>query len=572
MKAANSNNEYVPQLIGWVVVALIGFLLGPVGLGATLLPALAVWYFGTANPALYVGAFGGVVLGLIVVLGGLAEGLAGIGYTLVNILPAVDQSAMALIELWWGSLAEPWTPILQGALGMIIGAVPCLIYSDRQLDKKARSKKKPPETPALAQRQRALSSQSGPAGRGRDVVLGTEWTTGNAVVLAEIEYRTPTLVMGASGAGKTTTEMNMIEAAIDRGDPVLMLDGKGDPSDAPKVIDYAKAKGRRTYLIMPDHEASASYTPFVGTDHTMMTDMVMGLREWSEDHYRVLLKRFLQLVFYVLVIIGKPIDLLSVSQHLQPSELMRAIRKHRKKFPEPDRLMNRVAQMSAHEKELVGLTGLVDPLIESSLAALFDTRSGRPVLNLRQAREEGAVVMVSLPPLRYEDAARSVGHLFISDLRATLTLSKKPWVIVLDELTSFSGPTVLNLVNQGRAYGARLVLGTQSFADLNRSVQSGGEAFADQILASVNSLVTHRLNSPNDAELAARITGTFLKEELTAQVVGQVETGVGSSRLTREFFVSPDDLKTSQTGEAYLVVKSSNRMVHLRARQSPIVK
>lgn len=116
-----------------------------------------------------------------------------------------------------------------------------------------------------------------------------------------------------------------------------------------------------------------------------------------------------------------------------------------------------------------------------------------------------------------------------------------------------------------------MVLSGQSFADLEASVSSGGTPFLSQVLASVNSLIVHQLNSPTDAEMAAQYAGTFQKVEITAQVVEREATGVGSARSTREFLVSPDDFKELGTAEAYLISKKSGRRLKIAGRMSKIV-
>ena len=77
-----------------------------------------------------------------------------------------------------------------------------------------------------------------------------------------------------------------------------------------------------------------------------------------------------------------------------------------------------------------------------------------------------------------------------------------------------------------------------------------GDALEQQILASVNGYLIHRLNSPADAESITLVSGTAPGVTYTAQTAAGVSTGMASARLTREFEVHPDVLKRLKVGEA----------------------
>lgn len=106
----------------------------------------------------------------------------------------------------------------------------------------------------------------------------------------------------------------------------------------------------------------------------------------------------------------------------------------------------------------------------------------------------------------------------------------------------------------------------QSFADLESVEGIDGKAFHNQILASINTVIVHRLNSPDDAELAAQIAGTYAKPKITAQTVGDKPTGAGSVRMTREFLVGPDLFKRLQRGQAIILSKFGKHVRIIKSR------
>ncbi|MBE0580513.1 MAG: TraM recognition domain-containing protein [Devosia sp.] len=279
----------------------------------------------------------------------------------------------------------------------------------------------------------------------------------------------------------------------------------------------------------------------------------------------------MQTVFKVALAIGEPVNLLSIQELMSVKAMVKAVRRHAKTIPNADSLLSEVVDQGNAENEgIEGLRALIRNLARSSAAHLFDVYGGAPVLQLDRARDEGAVAYFALPALTFPDLSKALGKLVINDARNTLSQRDGPWLIVLDEISTFVGQQVLNLVNQGRSYGARVVLSGQSFADLEVSVLTGGTSFLNQVLASVNTLIVHQLNSPTNAELASQYSGTFQKVEVTAQVVEGVATGVGSARSSREFVVSPDDFKELKMAESYLISKKYGTKTKISGRLSRI--
>lgn len=213
---------------------------------------------------------------------------------------------------------------------------------------------------------------------------------------------------------------------------------------------------------------------------------------------------------------GEPVNLLSIQELMSVNAMVKVVRRHAKTIPSVEVLLSEVLdQRKAEAAGIEALRALIRNLGRSSAAHLFDVNSGAPVLQLERAREEGAVAYFALPALTFPDLSKAIGKLVINDARNALSQREGPWLIVLDEISTFVGQQVLNLVNQGRSYGARVILSGQSFSDLEASVVAGGAPFLSQVLASVNTLVVHQLNSPADAELAAQYAGTFEKVEVT---------------------------------------------------------
>jgi type IV secretory pathway TraG/TraD family ATPase VirD4 len=301
-----------------------------------------------------------------------------------------------------------------------------------------------------------------------------------------------------------------------------------------------------------------AYDHFANKNITTQKDMIIQLRDWSEDHFKGIASAHAQTVFKAMAYAGVQPDLHTFSQSLSVKAMLGLAQRGAGRKGTYDNIKAEIVARRATEKNAIeSIASEVSSLTESSFGEMFDTHSarrlGRQILRLEEARERAAVVYCGLPALTFPDAASSFASLLTADLKASLPASRKQWLIVFDEFSVFANPTtVLNLVNMGRGFGASLVLATQTCADL---VASGSEPFLRQVFGSVNTFVVHEVTDPVDAELIAGLFSTTTSVEYTAQIVDHQRTGSASSRTVHEFNIHPEWIKRLGLGEVYVLNK-----------------
>lgn len=97
-------------------------------------------------------------------------------------------------------------------------------------------------------------------------------------------------LVGTTGSGKTTTLYHFICNALINRKPVVYIDGKGDLSNIRRFRDFA-----------PDAEiitmdGQTGYNPFSSGTPTELTDKIISMFDWSEEHYKLGAARFIQLL------------------------------------------------------------------------------------------------------------------------------------------------------------------------------------------------------------------------------------------------------------------------------------
>ncbi len=383
-----------------------------------------------------------------------------------------------------------------------------------------------------------------------------------------------TLVLGTTGSGKTVTVCNIVESAINRGIPLIYIDGKGDYDLASRVARYGQLRDKPVSIFAMKGD-SLSYNPLSTGGFTSKKDRIIELREWSEEHYKKLAEGYLQCVFKVMELCDIPCNLQSLSENLDLKKLKSLVRQHEANIPNAQKLMDELNNQDQASKSIESLVAEIRNFTSSEIGALFEVEDGKPVLTLEDVIANNGVAYFCLPALEFPAMSKTLGRLIVNDLKATMAQSlsnsnQKDVYVIFDEFSVFAGEQVLNVINMGRSAGIHAVLCTQSLSDIASGRKENADHFINQVVGNCNNFILHRQNSPEDAEKLAAMMGTRNTLEYTAQVSQVGPTHMGTVRRTRGFIAHPDDIKSLKTGEAFFFSKGGNKVTKMKARMSKI--
>jgi hypothetical protein len=103
-------------------------------------------------------------------------------------------------------------------------------------------------------------------------------------------------------------------------------------------------------------------------------------------------------------------------------------------------------------------------------------------------------------------------------------------------------------VEQARGFHTSLILAPQVVAGM------GDEQQAERIIGSVETVVCHRVNTP---ERIAALAGTRQRPEYSMHYDQEGPNGEGSVRVQHQFKVEPNTVRSLKPGEAYLISRGS---------------
>jgi hypothetical protein len=107
---------------------------------------------------------------------------------------------------------------------------------------------------------------------------------GHRFYLDPDELNKHTALVGTTGSGKTTTIFSFVRYAMMARQAIIVIDGKGDNALKKRVQAMALELNRPFSLFSTHDAASLGYNPLQIGNVTELTDKIMSLTDWSEDH------------------------------------------------------------------------------------------------------------------------------------------------------------------------------------------------------------------------------------------------------------------------------------------------
>jgi hypothetical protein len=211
-------------------------------------------------------------------------------------------------------------------------------------------------------------------------------------------------------------------------------------------------------------------------------------------------------------------------------------------------------------ENIAGLISDIDLWTKSEIGSILNDPAAGSILEWFNTSK---IIYVNLNTLAYEETSRRLGRFIIQDLKTSIqyvqSISKnnrKAISVYLDEFASIASSGFIELLNKARSANVRLTLAHQSLGDLT----SISNSFASQVMDNTNVKIIFRLDSPDTCEFFARLIGTRKSAKQTFQVnhsgiFGSNETGMGTTRATEEFIVSPNSFRKLGRGESFVITK-----------------
>jgi hypothetical protein len=343
--------------------------------------------------------------------------------------------------------------------------------------------------------------------RGGELILGQDQSArAVSIPFGGARGGTHTLVVGATGSGKTVTQTWIAVRAIEHGMGAIVVDPKGDRGLRGEVRRAAQAAGRAFVEWTPD--GGSVYNPYARGSETEIADKALAGERFTEPHYLRQAQRYLGHVVRALRKAELEVSLRSIVEHMDPTRLECLARS----LPEAEAGATHAYLDSLTGRQQSELTGVRDRLAilsESDVGPWLDPQtSGADRFDLLDVARARAVVYFSLESDSRPLLAQMLGAAIVQDLQTTVAALQTrplPTLLVIDEFSALATEHVVRLFGRARSAGFSMLLGTQELSDLR---VPGRERLLEQVMGNLSVLIAHRQVVPESAELIASLAGT----------------------------------------------------------------
>lgn len=366
-----------------------------------------------------------------------------------------------------------------------------------------------------------------------------------------------TLVVGATGSGKTVSQAWIAGRHIELGHAVICVDPKGDATLLRELVRATERAGRRVHRWAPS-SSDCVYNPYGRGSDIEIVDKLLTAETYTEPHYQRQAQRYLGWVVRAIRAAGATPDLAQIVALTQPAELERWGRQ----LPADDAapLHAYLDSLTSHQqRDLAGTRDRLAILVESELGRSMKPEAGDRDLDLAEVIARSEVAYFDLESDRWPLAAKMLAASIVQDLinlAAHHTKAPAPVLVLLDEFAALETEQVSSLFARGRSAGFSVLLGSQEWADL----EAAEPLLARRVLGNVETLIAHRQSDPESAEHVARVAGTDWTWNRTDQTIDGLrrpgERQMGTRARGNEFRIHPDQIKDLRTGQAAVVSRS----------------
>lgn len=344
------------------------------------------------------------------------------------------------------------------------------------------------------------------------------------------------LVCGATGSGKTETVLRLAWTLAKCSDaPVFYLDGKGDRETASRFCGLMSDAGRQARVF--PNEPFDGWRGQAHEIHGRLMEIIDYSSEGPAAWYRDIAKNVLRLVCEHPD--GPPRCSQTVLERMEIGGLR-----------------------NTHEgsSALSALTAEQVKQVRLRYEAFFGQTRG--MLNGDWAWEDTNAAYLLLDSLALREETSGLARFLFEDFAHYFTTRKDReqfCVLIVDEFSALAqGAGMAARIEQARGFHTGLVLAPQVVAGM------GDENEAARITGSVETVICHRVNTPEEI---AMLAGTRLRMEYSTHYGPQGSSGEGSARVQHQYKVDPNKVRGLSPGAAYII--SRGRAMRAQVLRAP---
>lgn len=406
------------------------------------------------------------------------------------------------------------------------------------------------------------------------VFLGKSKVDGKNVFLSSDKRSYHSLIVGASGYGKTSLLKVLSFHSFVHNNPCVIIEPKGDVSLQNEIIEMfnhlrGTNSGKKLKVFrFGDLKNSIKYNPLRYGNTTNLVETIMSSFDFSEQYYMNACRDFLGNSIQLLRDIGivvtfEKLSLIEKKDEKFLSEIKMIIKglESKSDVDECNILFDEID--SIDRKLLSGLRSQLGYYTKKEVKEQFNPSETDEQIDLREVYSNGDVLLVDLNTNNNLEAGRLIGKFISNDIlrlssqigQKTIKKSSKDLMVYIDEFSSIANAKAEDMLQKCRSAGIALHFFVQSFSDYREGEKAQELAkVLTAMLGNTHHKFIFKTSLSDDVEEICNQMGTLNVTKYSYQVdinlLGKAKrSGVGMERNTKEFRVEHDLIKLLKPGE-----------------------
>ncbi len=372
---------------------------------------------------------------------------------------------------------------------------------------------------------------------------------------SEVDTSHHTLVVGASGCGKTNLLELLYARKMKEENSVVVFDPKNSREHLETFIKAAKCYRKKTYIVSPLIKEYSRFNPFISSDVTQVCEQVLTSMDKTENEfYKAVEKSYL---------LQSLEDILEEEKKAEKDKLILSFKT----------ITERYLQNSDKEKNVMGLATKLENFAKSEISKFFEASD--KALNFNKIREEGAAIYFGFPTLDHSEVAVTMYKMLIVSLMhycgkvnqydPALKRSLKPMSVFIDEANSLLFSQFYELVSKARSSKVELTTVVQSLSDFDLINPHIGR----QVRENSKLHFYMRQTEESSTNIIVGNLSTQLTTKITRQMDNNSPTELSSVRDVHEFNLHPNVLKHLKMGQTIMRTAGERKLhaLHLKKQE-----
>ena len=373
--------------------------------------------------------------------------------------------------------------------------------------------------------------------------VGVDTKAKKEVLLSNIDFSKHSIIIGASGFGKTNLIQILQEDYLKQGKPIIFFDPKGDREALNSFIYLCSKYDQRCHVFSEAFEESIKLNPVLEGSVNQIVDRIMSAFDWTEPYYEDQSSRALTKVLTKLKITNECITLKLILDSL-------------------------ILEDSG--KDTVGIISKIENITSSDFGSLLEGTERDYTLS--KIRNEKSCLYIGLSTQGYGKTAMAIGKMLLGELLYVSYISLRDPSnyrnnkvgVFFDEFGALVTPRFIELENKCRGAGIELTMAIQTLADINQV----SPELTIQVIENCSNWFILKQRVSESAEKLSVAIGTLISIKTTEVIEDGEKMGKGTERSVHELIVHPDIIKNLKIGQCILLSQSPHKVIHLNIRKS----